>query len=148
MSAGWVAGAVGTFVAVLALLSSDARAEAAEMGGLLRVFLGYVLAALVCGLTLGLLRPTATDSEAKRFVGGILTAEAFCVFLTVLLGREFWGSLGMVLLTGGIAFVIGFVLAPIWYSGSIWMPDFDSWVAGSGGGSGSSDGPDDAGRAV
>ena len=98
------------------------------MGGLLVLFLAYATAAIVCGITLGALRPLMHSAVGRRVVGGILTAQAFSALLVITLGSEYWQSAFNVMMVAATAFVVGFLMAPLWRLQSALMPDFDKWL--------------------
>ena len=130
----WVTSLVGVAVLVVALLSRDARADLAEVGGFLRLVCGYAVAAFTTGIVLGVLRPLARTAPGRHVIGGAVTVVAFGTILTVMLGGRLLGSASLLLVFGLGAFVVGALMSPLWYngvkSGMLWIPDFDSWLRG------------------
>lgn len=133
MTAAWLFGCIGVVAVLILVLSAEERSAVAEMGGFLRLFAGYGVAAAAGGIVLGLFRPIARTRFGRHVLGGAVTASAFSGFLVVVLGDVFWPD---GLLMFGLAFIVGFAMAPLWYmsvaSGTLWLPDFDGWLRGLG----------------
>jgi len=127
--AGWVAGLISFIPIAFTVLSSQVRADIAEMGGLMRLLLAYAAAAFASGVILGILRPIARHRWGPFVIGGSVTTVAASMFLTVTMGLPFLGSWSESLVMVPLMFAAGAVATPMWRQDT-WMPDWDRMLAG------------------
>lgn len=120
LAASWLWLTLFVVVGVFALISSEVRGDLADFGGFGNLVLAYFLSALGAGFVLGFLRPLSRTRFGRHVLGGIVTAVAFGLFFLSIGERSYIGIVSV------MAFVVGFIMTPLWYHGI--HPDFDFWL--------------------